>query len=279
MTVGKDQYRTYAYRRFKGELTHLSRLHWVFRYGVGFVRQSASTAELSDDDRLMTALPVTGFEAQRLNVSVGEFCAAIDNHVDHLRLLLLVKACANMEDYLHRIAQIWLVANGYFDAEGKMFLDKRGKALIAPALVSNLESSLSYLAVLLSVNFGSNAGVCGKAYKLRCLAAHNGGVVDYEAIKVFTSLKSELGRPIRLSWPDLHCYLRAITGACNAIERAIPMRDRIRSEACILVGEVFGTDSSVLHTEATVRQLLKDRFEFNRLPSRKYLSDVVKAFS
>ncbi len=227
----------------------------------------------------MTVLPVSGFDSERLNVSVGEFCNAIDNQVDHLRLLLLVKACANMEDYLHRIAQIWLVANGYFDAKGSMFLDRRGKALIAPALVSNLESCLSYLAVLLNADFGSHAGTCGKAYKLRCLAAHNGGIVDHDAIRVFPAMKSDWGKPIRLEWADLQRYLKAITTTCNVIERAIPMRERIQSEVCVIVGELFASEDCVARDEPSVRNLLKEKFEFNRLPGRKYLAGMIREFS
>lgn len=273
-----DHYRTHAHRRFKRELTNLSRLHWVFSYGVEFVRQSAEANGHSKTDRLMAVLPVKGFESERLNISIGDFSDHLNDHVDHLRLLLLVKACANLEDYLHRIAQIWVVGDGYFDAQGSMFLDRRGKALIAPALVSNLESSMNYLALLLGTTFGSHAGLCGKAYKLRCLAAHNGGIVDQEAIKVFPAMKAEWGNPIRLAWSDLHKYLKAISATTNLIERAIPTRKRVQSEVRIIVGELIGAKECSSTDEPFVRRLLKERFSFSHLPGRSYLAGVLKGF-
>lgn len=279
-TIPSDpNYRTYAFRRFKAELTNLSRLRWVFAFSQGHSLHYLDEQGIADNDRLMAAHPLPGYDDHKLQISVGEFRQEAEGHEDHFNLLLLVKACANMEDYLGRMAQIWAVGQGYLDPKDKTLLDRRGKAIIQPALVSNLESSLSYLQLLLNVKFGPSLGLLGKAYKLRCIAAHNGGVVDHEAIRLFPELKTEWGKPIRLKWPTLHEQLKAAVQSCKVIENAIHSRDRYQGELQLILGELIKVGEVTGSDEPNARMILRDKYGFHRIPGRKALRNILKLFS
>ncbi len=270
-----DNYRTYAFRQFKKELTHLSRLHWIFQFGVRSVCQSLDVGNVSNGDHLTTMLPVSGFESKRLNISAGEFRNGSDRYIEHLRVLLLVKACANMEGYIHRIAHIWAARNGYFDGKAASGIDVRGRALIKPAMVSNLKGSLEYLQTLLGGNFGADLAVCTEAYQLRCIAAHNGGVVDRESAKAFPQFGSVIGEPVRLGWSELKQYLRAISAVSNEIERAIPSRHRVHGEVALIATELVKFREIQPDDVDGVREILKSRMKFHRLPGRSFIAGVM----
>lgn len=287
-------YRTYAFRRFKRELTHLSRLRWVFKYCQSFVTLAVRDADVPPTDLLTARFPVPDYPAERLSIPVQEFCDQASGNEDHFNLLLLVKACANMEHYLHKIAQIWAIEQGYFDVLATDLLDKRGKALIKPARVSTLDDSLKYIELLLSIEFGSALNVVRKAYKLRCVAAHTGGVVDEGALTEFPELKSQLGDRIHLSWDQLNSYLKSIQLCCSRIENSIPKRVRMRNELKVIIGGLIrggvfgdkqqanarGAGSRVFgHDEVyQLRNILVTQFGFNNLPSVHWLTREMERF-
>lgn len=84
---------------------------------------------------------------------------------------------------------------------------------------------MSYPELLLNIKFGKTRTQLGKAYKLRCIAAHNAAVVDYEAVKILPELASEMGKPIRLSWDRLHEFLKAIGDAAETLEGVLPEQE------------------------------------------------------
>lgn len=231
-----------------------------------------------DDDRLTRAAPVAGFPNARLNVSVGEFSDEADRHEDHFNLLLLVKACASLEDYLHRMVQIWAIGQGFFDANETLMLDRRGVALIKPAMVSNLESSLSYVELLLHLDFGASRSRLGKAYKLRCVAAHNGGVVDQDTLKAFPRMKDDLGKPIRLSWNELHGYLKAASDACAKLENGVRKNVRVKGELSVILGGLLKAGEAKVGDEPKSRALLIENYGFNNLPDRQGLNAILTQF-
>lgn len=257
----------------------MSRLRWVFTFAQGHALNTLQVNGVADSDPLTIAHPLPGFDSHKLQISVGDFRKQAEGHEDHFNLLLLVKACANMEDYLGRMAQIWGISQGYFDPKEKALLDRRGKAIIQPALVSNLESSLSYFELLLNVKFKQNLTLLGKAYKLRCVAAHNGGVVDHDAIRIFPELKADWGKPIRLKWASLHEYLKAADRSCKVIENAIHSLERYRGEVRLILGELVKLGELSEAEEPKARRILKETYRFQRIPGRTALLNILRLFT
>jgi hypothetical protein len=66
---------------------------------------------------------------------------------------------------------------------------------------------IKYLESLLSIDFGVHRARWVKGYKLRCEAAHEGGVVTGSTLKVIPDLGIALDEKIVLSWPELKDYL------------------------------------------------------------------------
>jgi len=252
-------------------------MRWVFAYAQGYVCQQIQGQSRPGQERLCVSFPVAGFDQERLNVSTVEFLRQAEQHEDHLHLLLLVKACASRDDYLGRIAAIWAVIQGYADPSEKAFVDRRGRAIIQPATVSNLESALSYLELLLRIKLDGNAGLVGKAYKLRCIAAHNGGIVDQDTLKVFPRMIATLGKPIRLDWKDLPEFLNAIGECCETIEEALPSKEKRSSELKIILHGLIQAKVIGPLDEVKARTLLTTTFGFNNLPDRKRLAAILGA--
>jgi hypothetical protein len=270
-----SEYRTYAFRRLKGELTRLSRLKWVFSFSHKFLAQELEQRGTDVSLPITKALAVSGFDDKRLHATVGEIADKTDSLEDEMNLLLLVKACAGLEDFIHRFVLMWAVSKGYCETPNKPILNRLGKAVTAPAMVSSLESSLSYLELLLRIKFGKTLTRLGKAYKLRCIAAHNAALVDYEAVKILPELSSVMGTPIRLGWARLHEYLKAIGDAGETLEAVLSEKERKRSELQLIVHGLLKNEEFHPKTEQNVRRVLVKQCEFQNLPDRKHLSEMI----
>lgn len=268
-------YRTYAFRRLKGELTRLSRMKWVFSFSYGLLAQELAQKGTDKALPITQAVAVNGFDNRRLQATVGEIVDQVGSLEDGMNLILLVKACAGLEDYIGRLVLMWAVSKGYCETANKPILNRLGKAMTAPALVSSLESSLSYLELLLNVNFGQTRSRLGHAYKLRCIAAHNAALVDYEAVKILPELASDMGKPIRLSWDRLHEYLKAIGDASETLEAVLSEQERRRSELQLVVYDLLQIKEFQPKTEQNVRKVLAEQCEFQNLPDRKHLSKMI----
>lgn len=149
MTKGVQEQRTRAFRMFKDEFTHLSELHWFFLYSTTHAADAAGRVR-ADRRKVSEALPVSAGDVP-LALTPDTFVKRSEDWLAHLRVLLLLKGVASLESYLHRYTRYWLSWKGY-DAAAPHELTKVGRAILKPAGVSNLNSLLCYLEVLLGIS-------------------------------------------------------------------------------------------------------------------------------
>jgi hypothetical protein len=261
-------YRSYVFRVFKREFSDLSRLHWYYFYAarrvVWDIEQLRSHGhKWAASSFIPAVLPVNDYDAQSLSISPEDFERSEDAAISHLRLVLLVKGCAVAESYLQKYAQYWARWKGY---EGEKFnlINRTGRAIIGPSQVSNISNIIPYLEELMGADFGKKKGALGPAYQLRCVAAHNGGIVDHENAKKLQFTKTEIGQQIRLTWNDLKKYLDAIFDVCSQVELVVPSKPRYYIEVNWILQDIFDRDNSTSAIDA--KNLLR-MYGFTKLPS------------
>ena len=254
------QYRTYNYRCFKLEFSSLSRLYWCVEYSTKLANQQISnTAESLTGKYLNEILPLSDFDNGKLHITASEFMRESETHISHLRLLLVVKACALLEEYLHRQAHYYAIHLGYV---GKKFneLNEVGKTMIKPTLVSNLHESLKYFQHLATLNFGSLMLTIKEAYEIRCAVAHNGGIVDHETARRLPKFNKIIGQRIQINWSELNIYLKAIHDVATKMDECLPV-GRIRSiEVNWLLQGLFDLDKNL--TAKAARKLLITEYNY-----------------
>ncbi|MEW6648416.1 MAG: hypothetical protein AB1450_14535 [Pseudomonadota bacterium] len=261
-----DEYRTYAYRTFKSEFSNLNRLHWFFSYASRRVETEInSVSETIASTRFIgDILPANNFASKSLGITPAKFALEVDEHIEHLRLVLLVKACAAAEDFIHKYCQYWAISAGYVGHKQNK-VNKIGNAIIAPAMISNIAKSTTYIEELTSASLGPKKGTLGPAYDLRCAAAHNGGIIDHEILKKVQFSGIDIGDRIKLGWHEFHRYIDAIFDVCSRIELIINPTTRHKVEVNWLLQDIFDRDPSLDATSA--RKILIDNYGYGSSPS------------
>src|ERR1041384_5738824 len=97
------------------------------------------------------------------------------------RLYLLVIYTAFLESYLKEITFSYTSSRGQLlnlsDITQPLKLAPVGEAMASPILKSStVPAMINYASKYYDIDFGENAVQWNKIYKLRCIAAHNGGV-------------------------------------------------------------------------------------------------------
>ncbi len=192
MATQPNNRRTYVFRCFKGELTLLSRLHWITEFTLKHAKQSlAPYYSAHAGVYIKDVLAVIDFDHSMLHEKPSAFIDNAQEYMDHFRMLLVVKGCAILEAYIHRYVHYFAVHLGYLGSKFDSISDV-GEAVIKPSMVSNLYNSLRYAEKLMQINFGQELLFVKEAYQVRCAAAHNGGIIDDETAKKFLHIKEEL---------------------------------------------------------------------------------------
>ncbi len=268
-------FRTYAFRKFKEELTVLSRLHWTFAYSAQVTLGQLNIQPDSNNDFIPHLLSAAQFDHARYHITKTEFRESIQPLLDHHNLLLLVKACANFEDFLHRFVTLWAVSQGHESPIDSGKLGVVGNAIIAPAMKSNIAGSLDYIESLISCNPDSYRDKFSKAYLLRNLAAHNGGVCDWDTAKKLQQADRQPGSRIHLKWDELCIYLEAMEKTAVKLETHLTPEQRKNSETRLLIRQIVLKTPTTSENE--VKRIMVETYGYQRLPPRKRLAQIIKA--
>jgi hypothetical protein len=224
---------TLYFRRFREKHTALSQLHWTNELGRYAIRQALLGRNATD-----YAIDAMGtpFPRGMLPDTVDQMLNALDLRAGNERLNLLVIYAANLEAYLQDVVRLHVSALGH--STGPEVLTPIGKAIAHPVVnKSTLPTMIEYTGYLLDVNYGIHLDHWKIAYKLRCAAAHNGGVVTARTLKDIPSLKLQEGDRIRLSWQELMNYISSADEIASLTDMAVDVpklhqmeRDRVLKE-------------------------------------------------
>lgn len=215
-SVTKEWAPSLAFRRFQGKQYELNRLYWT-----QVISHEALGQILEMKDKATQTLNALNMDipAMRHFHTVEETKQWAPEYLNRSRLHLLVICAANLESYLKEITFWHLYSNGYKSKNAKK-LDAIGNAIGRPILSrSSLPEPLKYAQLLFHLDFGTNLTKWQRFYKLRCAAAHNGGMVTARTLKDIPDLTTPLHHPIGLSWKELKDALASAEHIAKAIDQ------------------------------------------------------------
>ena len=264
-TTPKRQLRSAAFAAFKKEFSAASRILWTMEYASAVAAEHVAGVPAGDSRFVGTSAPAKGFDPKRLGVSAASYAADLDDHLGHLRLLVLVKAVASLESLLQRYAELHTAFA--FRGKSANMLSEVGKAIVRPANTGGMKEYLPYVCELVGAKIDADdRKALQEAYQLRCAAAHNGGVVDAETATKVPRLKKLMGVPIRLGWSELNAFLESAFNVAQCIELEIGGRNLRRVEIEWHIQDMIDLDRSV--TAIEVRKQLAERHGHQSIPSR-----------
>lgn len=215
-----------CFRRFRERHTEVSRSHWSS--SLAFEVTSSALGNVPAADYVVDAFRPS-FSRGMYPLRAAEMISAIPGYVARLRLQLLVTCCANLEAYLKEITFLHLSSLGH--SSDFITLDAIGTALGKPILGnSSLIEPLIYAESLYRVSFGTALTRWKHFYKLRCAAAHSGGVVTPRTLREIPTLKLPLHAQIGLSYKELFEALEAADQIVEVIDRKVVSRSLKRTE-------------------------------------------------
>ena len=121
------------------------------------------------------------FDAKMHTEKVCDTIAWVPTYMARNRLHLLVLYTSFLETYLKEITFYHCGSLGYIsnidDVTKPLKLNDVGTALTAPILrTSTVPDMIEYAVEYYNINFGTSVSEWKKFYKIRCAAAHNGGI-------------------------------------------------------------------------------------------------------
>jgi len=235
MTTATMRWQTsLTFRRFRKKLTDISRIHWSHTLGADSINQILDS---EDDSTIYSNVINTTFDSHKDSHTVKDIKEWIPNYMDRTRLFLLIICSANLEAYLKEITEIYLLSKGYFSRDNLskadlLSLNKVGKALGAPILnKSSIPEPLKYAECLFDVSFGEYKTKWTTLYKLRCVAAHNGGMAMIRTMTEIPSLSASEFDLFGISWTELKEAMDAADQIASIIDKKISNYDVLMIEA------------------------------------------------
>lgn len=217
---------TIAFRGFKKKTSVLSDMYWTSEAGRQAVRTLLALAD--PDAKAATELGVL-FDARHLNETVREFLKLSDERAGSERLNLLVMCSANLESFLQDAIEIYVANLGHRNERCR--LDVIGEQIAKPVVGrSSIPPMLKYVESLIGVRFGGDYNKWQRGYKLRCIAAHEAGLLSSENQKKLKTKKQHVGDWIRLSWEELKSYLESAYSIADRIDEAISSKSLLLLE-------------------------------------------------
>ena len=208
---------TIAFRLFRRKMQSLSATYWTFQLGIHAVQERLQGV---NGDKMVVHEIKPPFNLGMLPEDADTFLSGVDERCGIHRLHLLVVGMATLEAY--RKDSIRLHVAGLGHANGIEKLDEVGKAIAAPvSRRSTVPSMVDYAGHLLGIDFQPVMPDLERAYKLRCAAAHNGGVATTRTLEEVTDLGIALGSVICLDWEHLRKYLKTIDRVASHVDSRV----------------------------------------------------------
>lgn len=186
---------------------------------------------------------------------VSETINWIPQYLERNRLHILIITSASLEAYLKDITFNFIASQGYVKAPGNNYdllkLNEIGEAMGSPILnKSSIPEPLKFAEKLFEIDYGNRKTIWNKAYKLRCTAAHNGGMAMPETLNQIPDLSIPEFEMIGLTWDELRKSM-------NAADEIVALTDN----------KIASYEITAIEAEQMLRILKKK----GRLPVRKHL--------
>lgn len=205
---------TLAFRGLREKTDKLSRLYWTQQMATDCLQEQLST---KNPNAISVAEIRCSFDARMHSQTVSETLAWLPTYMERNRLHLLVIYTAFFETYLKEITFFYIASQGHIsnlnDTTFPIKLSKVGEAYASPILKSStVPEMLKYASELFDINFGRNATEWNKIYKIRCAAAHNGGIATPKFLEMISgtplTLRPKEYENIGLTWDELRTAMR-----------------------------------------------------------------------
>lgn len=156
----------------------------------------------------------SSFDRKMHPKKVSETIDWIPKYLERNRLHILIITSASLEAYLKDITFNFIASQGYIKVSSSnsdlLKLDEIGEALGSPILnKSSIPEPLKFAEKLFDIDYGNRKAIWNKAYKLRCTAAHNGGMVMPDTLNQIPDLSIPEFEMIGLSWDELRKSMNA----------------------------------------------------------------------
>lgn len=250
MGINKSWQTTLAFRRFREKLHELSRIYWTHIMGAESILNHARSAD--PNDYIVDSIGCS-FDMKMHPKKVSETFDWIPQYLDRIRLHILIITAASLEAYLKDITFNYIASSGYVkrpkSSTELLKLNEIGEAMGSPILSkSSIPEPLKFAEKLFDVSFANRKTIWNKSYKLRCVVAHNGGMVMPKTLRQIPDLSIPEFEMIGIDWNELRKSM-------NAADEIVAIIDSTVSSYKI----------QVIETEQILR-ILKNR---NQLPLRK----------
>ncbi|MBL7647751.1 MAG: hypothetical protein JNK74_16330 [Candidatus Hydrogenedentes bacterium] len=217
---------TLSFRRYRAKHAALSGNYWFHQLATHNLRLSLDQAA---PDALVSSHVPPPFALKRFAETVSEMWDQLEGRENAFRLNMLVMAAASLESYLEEAVTIHIGNLGH--CNGPYELNAVGKALGSPVLRSStIPDMLKYVEILLGISLDQQRTEWTDAFKLRCAAAHNGGVVTPKVLRDIPDIGIELGEYISLSWDQLVKYLDAAFDIASKVDQKVASNEASQLE-------------------------------------------------
>ncbi len=214
MAIIKNWQSTLAFRNFRNKTSNLSDMYWTQQLGADSLNKILAPAK---PDLFSADVVVASFATKMHSQKVSETIKWLPVFMERNRLHCLVMYTAFLETYLKEITFYYIAAAGNVENASEtttpIKLNPVGQALGAPILKSStVPDMIKYASQLYGIDFGNRTTAWIRFYKIRCAAAHNGGIATPKFLEGISdqplSLKPSEYDHIGLTWDELRTSMR-----------------------------------------------------------------------
>jgi len=209
MGINKDWQTTRSFRKFREKTHDLSRIYWTQQMSADCMVEILTARNITE---ISSQILARSFDPKMHSQTVEETLNWVNPYMERNRLHLLVIYTAFLETYLKEITFFYIASLGYLanphEKTTELKLDRIGEAMASPILKSStVPDMIKYASELFEVDFGANATEWIKIYKVRCAAAHNGGIATPKFLQNISGMPLTLNpkeyEHIGLTWDEL----------------------------------------------------------------------------
>lgn len=244
MGINKSWRSTFAFSNFRKRTFELSRIYWTQQLAMDCLNE---TLQLHAPQEITARVIQTSFDPRMHFHSVKETIEWIPTQMERNRLHLLVIYTGFLESYLKEITFIDIVRRGYVenfdDVTKPIKLTRVGEAISGPILrKATIPEMIQFASEYFDVDFGNAGQEWKRIYKLRCVAAHNGGFATPKFLKEYSGFPLALNPKeydaIGLTWDELRTAMRCGDDIAAMIDYKLPAYQTRIIEADLILREL-----------------------------------------
>jgi hypothetical protein len=281
MGINQTWFTTLSFREFRIKTHQLSEVYWTQQMAVDCLKENLLT---KNPDDVSSQVINCSFESKMFGQTVQETIDWLPKFMERNRLHLLVIYTAFLETYLKEITFYHCASQGNIanrtETSSPIKLNAVGTALTAPILKSStVPDMIKFASEYYDIDFGVNAVEWIKIYKIRCAAAHNGGIATPNFLKAISgqplALRPNVYENIGLTWDELRTFMRYADEIAAMIDIKVSNYDVKKAEVEEVFRELKSTSS--LPKQSKLWEFLHDEYAFQGI-KRVDKNDFIRRF-